>query len=169
MFTTQMKEGNKISKMSNEPYHAILYQQKMQALYNNTAATIFKEQYFPADPFEGELIDAAFLEISELTNIFKAAKALEDEGNGAFVENLIISRGLYRTPEVRVNSLWSDGLRIRKAKICRYLEQACFGFSSAEEVVFYEQEIADMNDPQLSEYLRQAQEALSCEVEVEVQ
>ena len=149
-----------------EPYRTLAYHAKMQAIYNHTAAGILKQQYFPADPFEGELIDAAFLEIAELVNIFKAAKALEDEGNGAFVENLIHFK--YTTPAVRVNSLWLDALRQRKAKICEYLQKACFEFDSVEEVVFYEQEIADINDPQLTEYFRQAQEALACEVEVVV-
>lgn len=149
-----------------EPDRIIAYRGRMQALYNNTAAAIFKQQYFPADPFDGELIDAAFLEVAELVNIFKAAEALENEGNAVFVENLIHFRGPYTTSAVRVNSLWLDALRQRKAKICEYLQKACFEFDSMEEVVFYEQEIAEMNDPQLTEYLRQAQEALACEVEV---
>ena len=150
-----------------EPDRAIAYQRTIQALYNHAAADIFKQQYSPADPFDGVLIDAGFLEISELVNIFKAAKALEDEGNAAFIENLIHFRGPYTTPAVRVNQLWLDALRQRKAKICEYLQKAYFEFDSVEEVVFYEQEIVDMNDPQLIKYLRQAQEALAFEVEVE--
>ena len=147
-----------------EPYRAIAYQQKMQALYNNTAAAIFKQQYFPADPFDGELIDAAFLEIAELAAVFKAAKALVDEGNAAFIENLIHFRGPYTTPAVRVNSLWLDALRQRKATICEYVRSTCF--DNLKEMLWYEQKIENMNDPQLSEYLRQAQEALAFEAEV---
>ena len=150
-----------------EPYRALAYQKKMQALYNHAAADIFKQQYYPADPFDGVLINAGFLEIDELVNIFKAAKALEDEGNAAFIENLIHFRGPYTTPAVRVNSLWLDALCQRKAKICEYLHKACFEFDSVEEVLNYEQKIEDINDPQLTEYLRQAQEVLAFEVEVE--
>ena len=149
-----------------ETDRAIAYQRTMQAFYNHAAANVFKQQYSPADPFDGILIDAAFLEVSELVNIFKAAKALEDEGNAAFIENLIHFRGCYTTPAVRVNQLWLDALRQRKAKICEYLQKACFEFDSVEEVLGYEQEIAEMNDPQLTEYLRQAQEALAVEAEV---
>jgi len=149
-----------------EPDRAIVYQRKMQALYNRAAADIFKQQYSPADPFDGVLIDAAFLEISELVNIFKAAKAFEDEGNAAFVENLIHNRGRWTTPAVRVNQLWLDALRQRKREVCEYIHNCLFeGEAEMEE---QRQHIVDMGEPQLLEYLRQAQESLAFEVEVVV-
>lgn len=136
----------------------------IQAIYNNVAADIFKQQYYPADPFHGELIDAAFLEVDELVAVFKAAKALVDEGKAAFTKNLIHYRGSHTTPAVRVNSLWLKALRIRKGKICAYVEASCF--NNRFEVQWYKQKIEHMNEPQLLEYLHQAQEVLDCEAEV---
>lgn len=135
------------------------YRSSIRNIYNHAAATVFKKQYFPADPFEGELIDAAFLEIPDLVAIFEAAKALENEGNSAFVDNLIHyrDRGQYVTPAVRVNYLYLEKLRQRKAKICKYLQKACSEVDSAIEYA---------DDAQLSEYLRQAQECLAIETEV---
>jgi hypothetical protein len=139
----------------------------MQALYQSDAAANFKQRYRPADPFDGVLVGAELLEISELVNIFKGVQALEDEGNATFAYDLIVyCRGQYQIPMVRVNQLWLDALRQRKNQICKYLEKAFFGFDSLEDALSYEQEIKQMNDPQLTEYLRQALEALA-EAEVD--
>lgn len=156
-----------MNNQQQEPDHVTKYQAKMQALYNRAAAAdVFRQQYYPADPFDGELIDAAFLEIVELVNIFKAAKALEDEGNAEFIENLIHFRGPDITPLVRVNTDWLNTLRRRKNIICEFLQKAYFEFDSVEEVLGYEREIANMNDLQLTEYFCQAKVALACEAEM---
>lgn len=140
------------------------YRGKIRNLYNYAAASVFKEQYSPADPFEGILIPAEFLAISELVAVFKGAKALEDEGNSDFISELIERRQDSETPLIRVNRHWLNTCRRHKKKICEYLQKACFEFD--KEVRDYEQEIRDVDDPQLNEYLRQAQECLAIETEV---
>lgn len=159
------------------------YQQQMQNAYRQrnlanlaklynyadayAAAAVFKDQYKPADPFDGVQIPAEMLDIPELVTVFLAAKALEDEGNAVFIPQLVEYRKEYQTPLIRVNQLWLDALKQRKYKMCDYIYKCCFGFGgSVEEVLGYEQEIAEMDDPQLSKYLRQAQEALAVEAEV---
>ena len=76
-----------------------------QALYQSDAAANFKKRFWPADPFDGVLISAEFLEVSDLVAVMKAARILEDEGNAAFVQNLVQYRGEHQTPMVRVNPL----------------------------------------------------------------
>jgi len=149
-----------------EPDRKVVYHAKMEALYTIVVAmNIFKQQYFPADPFDGVLIGVEYLEVAELVVIFRAAKALEDEGNAAFVQNLVLYRGEHSTPMLRVNQLWLDSLRQRKREICEYIHN-CF-FEGEAEIEGQQQLILNANDPQLVEYLYQADEALACEVEVD--
>jgi hypothetical protein len=85
------------------------------------------------------LIDATYLEVSELVTIYKGALALQNEGNNAFIKDLIEKRPNHKTPLVRVNVLWLNVLWLhilgqrkgknvlddqRKGKICEYLEKA---------------------------------------------
>lgn len=159
-------ESNKTIEYQNQMNNAYRQRNTFRS-YDRVAATIFKEQYKPADPFDGVLIPAEFLEISELAAVFKAAVALEDKGYAEFIPELIKRRQDYPTPLIRVDLSWLNSLRQNKYLICQYLQKCCFEFDSVEAVHFFEQEIKDLNDSQLNEYLSQAQEALAT-VEVEV-
>lgn len=143
-----------------EPDRAQTYQRKMQALYAEDAAAKFKQDFWPADPFEtGVLVEAKNLAISELVAIYKAAKVLEDQGNEAFVNSLILYRGcLNLMPLIRVNPVWFDACRQRKIQICNLLHSFYWESSRVFEARLYE--ILDAGDLQLLEYVRQAEEAL---------
>lgn len=144
---------------SLETDKTLTYQRKIEALYANEAAANFKREHFPADPFDdGVLVDAAYLNIPDLVAIYKAAKTLERQGNAAFVNTLILSRGEGKTEMVRVNPLWVDASRQRKLEICKLLDTFYWGTSST----FAEkgQEIIEMGDAQLLEYLQQVGESL---------
>lgn len=113
---------------------AIAYQRKIEALYANEAANKFLEEFSPADPFDkGILINAADLEISELVKIYQAAKRLESGGHQPFTNNLILSRGVEKTPLVRVNPKCADSCRFvdranrpKRIEICNLLHEFFF-------------------------------------------
>lgn len=135
------------------------YQRKMQALHHADSVTIFKQQYFPADPFDaGVLVNAADLDSAELATVFQAVKALENEGNAAFANSLILYRHGNLTTMIRVNPLWVDARRQRSVQICELLH--CFYW---ETNIFEERlrEIVEAGDPQLLEYVQQIEEALN--------
>lgn len=138
----------------------IAYQRKVEALYANEAAANFKREFFPADPFDdGILVDAAYLDVKDLATIYRASKALEDNGHQPFINSLILYRdGAKLPPIVRVNPLFVDACRQRKIEVCELLQE----FSCGTDKTFAEkrQQIIEMDDPQLLEYLRQAEEAL---------
>lgn len=128
----------------------------------------FKRVFFPADPFEdGTLVDAANLDISELVAIFRAAKNLESKQLPS-VNPLIVSRnGANLTPLVRVNPLFVDRRRQQKIEVCELLHEFFYGDCGSFAAKW--QEIVDMGDPQLLEFLQQAKEALGLsERELEV-
>ncbi|MEG4010361.1 hypothetical protein QUA41_30700, partial [Microcoleus sp. Pol11C1] len=137
------------------------YQRKIEALYADEAASKFKREYFPADPFDdGILVDAAWLDIADLAAIYKAAKTLENQGNEAFVKCLILSREhAHLSPLVRVNPLFVDANRQRKIEVCSLLWS--FYWGDCGEFAEKRAEILEMKDPQLAEYLQQAEEALN--------
>lgn len=130
--------------------------------YSVDAAAKFKKEFWPADPFEtGVLVDAHYLEVSDLAAIYKAAYTLKLQGNEAFVDNLILYKRKQDStwnPLLRVSPLWIDAARQRKIEICELLE--AYYRKEYESFVEKRQEIIDMKDAQLLEYLRQAEEAL---------
>lgn len=148
--------------------------------YSVDAAAEFKREFWPADPFEtGILVDACYLDILDLVAIYKAAKSLERNGNEAFGNKLIIYKR-NRNPNqvflsdrvdwnalVRVNPLWLEVKRQRKAEICQLLH----AFYSENCQVFAEKwrQVIETQDAQLREYLQQAKESLQItEQEMEV-
>lgn len=136
------------------------YQRKMDAEY---FAANFKKEHWPADPFEtGVLTDATYLDIPDLVAIHKAAKALEAEGNEVFASELVVQKNGsnnydWRT-EVRVNPLYLDRKRQQTAEICELLQ--AFYWGTCEGFKVKRQEIVDMGDDQLLEFVRQVDEAL---------
>lgn len=139
----------------------LAYQRKVEALYANEAAANFKREYFPADPFDdGVLVDAAYLDIKDLTAIYRAVKALEREGHQPFVNCLILSRdNAHLAPMVRVNPLFIDACRQRKIEVCELLQG--FFYGTCRSFADKRQQIVDMGDAQLLEYLTQVEEALN--------
>lgn len=133
------------------------YQRKMDAEY---FAANFKKVFWPADPFEsGILIDAANLDVSELVAIYRASKSLEAGGHQAFVNSLILHRDHANlTPMVRVNPLFVDRRRQQKIEVCELLHN--FFYSDCESFKAKRQEIIDMGDAQLLEFVRQVEEVL---------
>lgn len=136
------------------------YQRTMQQQYDATAQ--FKRDNWPAD-FDGILVDATYLDIPDLVAIHKAAKALEAQGNEAFASELVVQKngvkGSYDwSTSVRVNPLYLDRKRQQTAEICELLQAfywgTCKGFKAKR------QEIVDMGDAQLQEFVRQVDEAL---------
>ncbi|MEG4484839.1 hypothetical protein [Microcoleus sp. D2_18a_B4] len=135
------------------------YQRKMDAEY---FAANFKKEHWPADPFEtGIMTDASYLDIADLAAIFKAGKALQEEGNEAFYHGLInFKRSQDENWEavVKVNPLYLDARRQRMLEISELLSD--FYFGNCEDFAQKWNEILDMNDPQLAEMLRQVEEVL---------
>ncbi len=133
------------------------YQRKMDAEY---FAANFKKVFWPADPFEtGTLVDAANLDVSELAAIYRATKNLETGGHQAFVNSLILSRSNANlTPMVRVNPLFVDCRRQQKIEVCELLHN--FFHGDCESFKTKRQEIVDMGDAQLLEFVRQVEESL---------
>ncbi|MCC3506246.1 MULTISPECIES: hypothetical protein [unclassified Microcoleus] len=97
----------------------LAYQRRIEALYANEATANFKKEFWPADPFDGILVDATYLDVQDLVAIHKAAKTLKDQGNEAFVNSLILCK---QSPQgewgaiVRVSPLWIDAHRSRRRK-----------------------------------------------------
>lgn len=143
-----------------ESEKTIAYQRKIEALYANEAAANFKREYFPADPFDdGILVNAAYLDIKDLTAIYRASKALEIKGHQPFVNCLILPRvAANLTPMVRVNPLFVDACRQRKIEVCELLDQ--FFYGTCKTFKAKRQEIVDMGDNQLLEFVRQVEESL---------
>lgn len=143
-----------------ETEKTIAYQRKVEALYANEAAANFKREHFPADPFdEGILIDAAYLDVKDLTAIYRAAKALGIKGHQPFVNHLILPRvEANLTPLVRLNPLFVDACRQRKIEVCELLQE--FYFGTRKTYGEKRREIIEMGDAQLLEYLRQTEEVL---------
>jgi hypothetical protein len=135
---------------------AITYQRKVEALY--AIEDNFKRKFFPADPSkDGVLVDAANLDVPDLVTIFRAFKSLETEGHR--VNTLIVPRDAASlTPLVRVNPLFVDQRRQQKIEICQLLQEFFYGDCVSFAAKW--QEIVDMGDEQLLEFLRQAEEAL---------
>lgn len=135
------------------------YQRKMDAEY---FAANFKKEHWPADPFEtGVLTDASYLDVSDLAAIFKAGKALREEGNEVFYHGLIVfnqSQDEKRKAVVKVNPLYLDAKRQRMLEITELLSD--FYFGNCDDFAEKWNEILAMNDPQLAEMLRQVEEVL---------
>lgn len=133
------------------------YQRKMDAEY---FAANFKRIFFPADPFEtGTLVDAANLDIPELVAIYRAIKNLEAGGHQPFVNTLILPRSHANlTPMVRVNPLFVDRRRQQKIEVCELLHE--FFYGDCRTFKDKRQEIVDMGDAQLLEFVRQMEESL---------
>ena len=140
----------------------IAYQRKVEALYANEAAANFRREHFPADPFEdGILVDASYLDVADLAAVFKAGKALSDEGNETFYHGLILfkrSQDEKWKALVKVNPLYVDAKRQRAIKISELLSDFYFG-NNADFLEKWN-EILDMGDSQLTEMLRQVEEVL---------
>ena len=139
------------------------YQQQMQRQYDITeAAAKFKQVFWPADPFEtGIMTDASYLDIPDLAAIFKAGRALREEGNEAFYHGFInFKRSQDEKWEavVKVNPLYLDARRQRMLEISELLSD--FYFGNCDDFAQKWNEILDMNDPQLVEMLRQVEEVL---------
>jgi len=141
-----------------EPDRAQTYQRKMQALYAEDAAAKFKQEFWPADPFEtGVLVNSSDLSIEELVTIYKAAEVLHSQGNEAFLNCLILNRDhLSFPPMVRVNPLWVDARRQRSVQISNLLHSWYWETSQAFEATL--KVILETGDPQLIEYVRQVEE-----------
>lgn len=135
------------------------YQRKMDAEY---FAANFKKKYWPADPFEtGIFTDASYLDVADLAAIFKAGKALREEGNEAFYHGFINfkqSQDERWEAVVKVNPLYLDARRQRMLEISELLSD--FYFGKCDDFAQKWNEILDMNDPQLVEMLRQVEEVL---------
>lgn len=133
------------------------YQRKMDAEY---FAANFKKVFYPADPFEGGvLVDAADLDVSDLVMIFRATKNLEAGGHQPFTNTLILSRGhLNLPPMVRVNPLFVDRCRQQKIEVCELLYQ--FFYGTGKTFAEKRQEVLDMGDAQLLEYVQQLEDCL---------
>lgn len=133
-----------------------------QEFYPMDAAAEFKREYFPADPFDdGVLVDASYLDVADLVAIFKAGKALRDEGNETFYHGLILfkqSQDEKWEALVKVNPLYMDAKRQRAIEISELLSDFCFG--SYADFAEKWSEILSMGDPQLAEMLRQVEESL---------
>jgi len=141
-----------------EPDHAQLYQRKMQALYD--AATNFKRDFFPADPFDGVLVNAADLHINELVLIYRAAEKLEAEGNAPFLNNLIMHRDhACLPPLVRVNPLWVDARKQRTIQVCELLYSWYYETRDTFDANLFK--IVKTGDPQLLKYVQQVEETLN--------
>jgi hypothetical protein len=143
-----------------EPDHAQIYQRKMQTFYAEDVAAKFKEQFWPADPYEtGVLVDAADLAIDELVKVYAAAELLHERGDEVFLNSLILHHDhLNLPPLVQVNPLWIDARRQRRLQICNLLYSWYWEISEAFQKKL--QKIVEADDPQLIEYVRQAEEAL---------
>ncbi|MEG4273817.1 MULTISPECIES: hypothetical protein [unclassified Microcoleus] len=137
--------------------NTIAYQRKMDGEY---FAANFKRVFFPADPFEtGVLVDAANLDVSDLVAIYRATKNLEAGGHQAFVNTLILSRdNAHLTPMVRVNPLFVDRRRQQKVEVCELLQD--FFYGDCQTFKTKRQEIIDMGDAQLLEFVQQVEEVL---------
>lgn len=133
------------------------YRRKMDAEY---FAANFKRVFFPADPFEdGVVFDASNLDICDLVPIYRATKSLEAGGHQPLVNTLILSRdNANLAPLVRVNPLFVDRRRQQKIEICELLHEFFYGDSQSFKAK--RQEIIDMGDAQLLEFVRQVEEAL---------
>ncbi|MEG4149534.1 hypothetical protein [Microcoleus sp. Pol12B5] len=133
------------------------YQRKMDTEHY---ATNFKRVFFPADPFEdGVFFDATNLDICELVPIYRAAKNLEAGGHQALINSLILSRNNANVaPLVRVNPLFVDRRRQQKIEICQLLQEFFYGDSKSFKAK--RQEILDMGDVQLLEFVQQVEESL---------
>jgi hypothetical protein len=137
------------------------YERKMQALYAEDAAAKFKQEFWPADPFEtGVVVNSSDLSIEELVQIYKAVEFLHSQGNEAFLNSLILHRGhLNLPPMVRINPLWVDARRQRTVQVSNLLHSWHWETSQSFEKEL--QEIVGAGDPQLIEYVRQVEEALN--------
>lgn len=129
--------------------------------YPVDAVAEFKREYWPADPFDGCLVDANYLDVAELTNIYKAAAALKAQNKQVFAENSIQH---WKSPQfshqlvVRVNHLYIDAKRQRTLEIGELLHE--FYFGTCESFTAKRQEILDMGDVQLLEFVQQVEESL---------
>jgi len=147
--------------MTIEDDRAQAYERKMQALHAEDAAAKFKQEFWPADPFEtGVIVNSSDLSIEELVTIYKAVEVLHSQGNEAFLNCLILNRDHFNFPPmVRVNPLWVDARRQRTVQISNLLHSWYWETSQAFEAAL--QEIVEAEDPQLLEYVRQVEEALN--------
>lgn len=141
-----------------------------QEFYDVDAATEFKQTYWPADPFDGVLVDANYLDMADLVTLYKAMQALKNQGNQVFASLLIAFEQSQRNDWkaiARVNPLWLDLKKQRNLEICELLQD--FYFGSNEEFLEKRQEILQSEDKQLLEMLGQVEEALELtDVEMEV-
>lgn len=132
-----------------------------QEFYSVDAAAEFKREFWPADPFDGCLVDANYLDVADLANIYKAAAALKAQDNQVFAKDSIQH---WKSPQfrhqlvVRVNHLYLDAKRQRTLEIGELLHE--FYFGTCESFTAKRQEIFDMGDAQLIEDVRQVEENL---------
>lgn len=144
-----------------EPHCAQMYERKMQAFYAEDAAAKFKQEFWPADPFDtGVLVNVADLDVLEIVAVCQGAKALQDGDYGEDFPLIRYSHNLKGgwSAEVYVNPLWVQSRQQRNLTMIELLHSYFCGDNN-----FFEerlQEIKDARDPQLIKYVRQAEEAL---------
>lgn len=132
--------------------------------YSVDAATEFKRQYWPADPFDGVFVGADYLDIPDLVAIHKAAQALKSQGNEVLAGDLLFWKQGQGGTEydweamVCVNRLWLDAKRQRNQEICNLLYE--FFWGNCGSFTEKRQEILEMGDAQLTEDVRQVEESL---------
>lgn len=129
----------------------------LREFYSVEAVAQFKKDFWPADPFDGCLADSHYLDVPDLVTLYRAAAALKSQGNEVFAKDLIQH---WKNDQlvVKINHLYLDAKRQRILEVDQLLQQ--FFYGDCESFKTKRQEIMDMGDAQLVEFVRQVEESL---------